>query len=293
MTLEPSELSPELTVPVTAEPARPSRLALPGMTVAGALIVAFWAAVALLAPVLAPHDPTATDLAAVLKPPLTAGHWLGTDNLGRDILSRILLATRVDLSMGLIGVTAPFLLGIVIGLVAGYFGGLVDTLLMRLLDIALAFPFFVLVLAIVAVLGPGLKNYYIALAIVAWVPYTRLVRAEVLVLRKAEFVDAARALGFSSPYIMWRHILPNAVSPAIVFVMTDIVLTILLGSGLSFFGLGAQPPTPEWGRMINEGKSFLAIAPWISVFPGVTIVLLALGFSLLGDELAKHLRVHQ
>lgn len=293
MTLEPSELSPELTVPVTAEPARPSRLALPGMTVAGALIVAFWAAVALLAPVLAPHDPTATDLAAVLKPPLTPGHWLGTDNLGRDILSRILLATRVDLSMGLIGVTAPFLLGIAIGLVAGYFGGLVDTLLMRLLDIALAFPFFVLVLAIVAVLGPGLKNYYIALAIVAWVPYTRLVRAEVLVLRKAEFVDAARALGFSSPYIMWRHILPNAVSPAIVFVMTDIVLTILLGSGLSFFGLGAQPPTPEWGRMINEGKSFLAIAPWISVFPGVTIVLLALGFSLLGDELAKHLRVHQ
>ncbi|MFQ5932776.1 MAG: ABC transporter permease [Nitrospiraceae bacterium] len=258
---------------------------------AGALIIVAWTLVALFAPILAPHDPMATDLSAVLKPPLTPGHWLGTDRLGRDVLSRIIFATRVDLSMGLIGVTAPFLIGTIIGLNAGYLGGVVDTFLMRLLDVALAFPFFVLVLAIVGILGPGLINYYIALAIVAWVPYTRLVRAEVLVLRRKEFVEAAQVLGFSRTHIMIRHVLPNAISPAVVFLMTDIVLTILLGSALSFFGMGAQPPTPEWGRMIAEGKAFLATAWWMSVFPGITLILMALGFSLLGDGLAKQLRV--
>ena len=161
----------------------------------------------------------------------------------------------------------------------------------RLLDLALAFPFFVLVLAIVGILGPGLTNYYIALAIVAWVPYARLVRAEVLVLKRTEFVEAAQVLGFSRTHITVRHVLPNAISPAVVFLMTDIVLTILLGSALSFFGMGAQPPTPEWGRMIAEGKTFLATSWWISVFPGIAIILLALGFSLLGDGLAKQLRV--
>ena len=267
------------------------KLNVPAATGAGALIILAWTLVALSAPILAPHDPTATNLSAVLKPPLTPGHWLGTDNLGRDLFSRLIYATRVDLSMGLIGVTAPFLIGTTIGLIAGYLGGLVDTLLMRLLDLALAFPFFVLVLAIVGILGPGLTNYYIALAIVAWVPYARLVRAEVLVLKRTEFVEAAQVLGFSRTHIMVRHVLPNAISPAVVFLMTDIVLTILLGSALSFFGMGAQPPTPEWGRMIAEGKTFLATSWWISVFPGIAIILLALGFSLLGDGLAKQLRV--
>jgi peptide/nickel transport system permease protein len=257
----------------------------------GVLIILAWTLVALLAPILAPHDPTATNLSAVLKPPLTPGHWLGTDNLGRDLFSQLIYATRVDLSIGLIGVTAPFLIGTTIGLNAGYLGGLVDTLLMRLLDLALAFPFFVLVLAIVGILGPGLTNYYIALAIVAWVPYARLVRAEVLVLKRTEFVEAAQVLGFSRAHIMIRHVLPNAISPAVVFLMTDIVLTILLGAALSFFGMGAQPPTPEWGRMIAEGKTFLATAWWLSVFPGIAIIFMALGFSLLGDGLAKQLRV--
>lgn len=263
----------------------------PVETIAGALIIFAWVLIALFAPLLAPYDPTATNLSAVLKPPFSADHWLGTDNLGRDLFSRLLYATRVDLSMGLIGVTAPFLIGTAIGLNAGYFGGLVDTLLMRLLDVALAFPFFVLVLAIVGILGPGLTNYYIALAIVAWVPYARLVRAEALVLRRTEFVQAVQVLGFSRSRILLRHVLPNAISPSIVFLMTDIVLTILLGSGLSFLGMGAQPPTPEWGRMIAEGKTFLATAWWLSVFPGFAIIFLALGFSLLGDGLAKQLRV--
>ncbi len=287
MTMERLERS--LRASITAVSLR--KLDVDAATGTGVLIILAWTLVALFAPILAPHDPTATNLSAVLKPPLTPGHWLGTDNLGRDVFSRLIYATRVDLSMGLIGVTAPFLIGTTIGLTAGYLGGLVDTLLMRLLDLALAFPFFVLVLAIVGILGPGLTNYYIALAIVAWVPYARLVRAEVLVLKRTEFVEAAQVLGFSRTHIMVRHVLPNAISPAVVFLMTDIVLTILLGSALSFFGMGAQPPTPEWGRMIAEGKTFLATSWWISVFPGIAIIFLALGFSLLGDGLAKQLRV--
>lgn len=267
------------------------RLRVSGLTVAGGSLVALWVLAALLAPVLAPYDPNATDLRALLQGPLSPGHLLGTDQLGRDVLSRVVFGTRVDLAMGLIGVMAPFTIGIILGVVSGYVGGMVDTLVMRMVDVALAFPFLVLVLAIVAVLGPGLANYYIALAIVAWVPYARLVRAETLVLRRSEFVEVARLLGFSRGYVMRRHVLPNAVTPAVVFVITDIVLTILLGSGLSFFGLGAQPPTAEWGRMIAEGQAFLSTAWWISVFPGITLLLLTLGFALLGDGLAKELRV--
>lgn len=260
------------------------------MTIVGGVIVLVWALVAILAPLLSPYNPITTDLKSILKPP-SSEHWLGTDNLGHDMLSQMIYGTRVDLSMGLIGVAAPFIIGVIIGILAGYFGGIIDALLMRLFDIALAFPFIVLVLAIVAILGPGLKNYYIALAIVAWVPYARLVRAEALVLRNLEFIEAARVLGYKPGYIAIRHVLPNAITPAIVFVMTDIVLTILLGSGLSFFGLGAQPPTPEWGRLIAQGQTYLSTAWWISVFPGIAVILLALGFTLLGDGLARQLRI--
>ena len=280
----------ELVQPPLLHVSEKRRVRVPLLTIVGVVMVSIWVLVAIFAEQLAPYDPTATDTRASLQP-MSPEHWLGTDLLGRDILSQIIYGTRVDLSMGVIGVIAPFLIGILIGILAGYFGGLIDMLLMRLLDIALAFPFIVLVLAIVAVLGPGLINYFIALAIVAWVPYARLVRAEVLVLRKAEFVEAARVLGFHPLYIIRRHILPNAISPAVVFVMTDIVLTILLGSGLSFYGLGADPSVPEWGRMIREGQTFMGRAWWITVFPGVAIVLLALSFSLLGDGLAKQMRL--
>jgi len=267
------------------------RVHLSGLTLVGGSLVLLWVLVALFAPLLAPHDPDSTNLGALLKPPLTPGHLLGTDQLGRDVLSRIIYGTRVDLSMGLIGVMAPFTIGIALGVISGYVGGKLDTLLMRLVDVALAFPFLVLVLAILAVRGPGLGNYYIALAIVAWVPYARMVRAETLVLKRSEFVEAARLLGFSGAYVMRKHVLPNAVTPAAVFVITDIVLTILLGSGLSFFGLGAQPPTAEWGRMIAEGQAFLATSWWISVLPGIALLLLTLGFALLGDGIAKEMRV--
>ena len=265
-------------------------LALSPQILTGGIFVLGWIVVAVMAPLLAPYDPTAINLAATLQPP-SPEYLLGTDNLGRDILSRIIYGTRVDLTMGLIGVAAPLIIGVLIGVISGFYGGLVDTLFMRLLDITIAFPFVILVLAIIAILGPGLTNYYIALALVAWVPYARLTRAETLVLKRAEYVQAARVLGFRSPYIIVRHVLPNAVTPSVVFVMTDIVLVILLGSGLSFLGLGAQPPTPEWGLMISEGRPFIATGWWISFFPGFAIVLLALGFSLLGDGLAKQLRV--
>jgi len=278
--------------PAIAKVVATRRGRLPFLTILGAGIVLAWALVAIFAPFLSPYDPIATDFNAILQP-MSRAHPLGTDSLGHDMLAQIIYGTRVDLSMGLIGVAAPFVIGIIIGIIGGYFGGLLDTLLMRLLDIALAFPFIVLVLAIVAILGPGLKNYYIALAIVAWVPYARLVRAETLVLRNLEFVEAARVLGYDSFYIIVRHVLPNAITPAAVFLMTDIVLTILLGSGLSFYGLGAQPPTPEWGRLIAQGQTYISQAWWISVFPGIAIVLMALGFTLLGDGLAKQLKVRQ
>ncbi len=249
-----------------------------------------WVLVALFAPFLTPYDPLAIDFTAILQP-MSLEHPLGTDNLGRDVLARVLYGTRVDLTMGLIGVTAPLVIGVLIGVVSGFYGGVIDALLMRLFDVTIAFPFMILVLAIIAILGPGLTNYYLALALVAWVPYARLTRAETLQIKGSEFVQAARVLGFGAPRIIVRHVLPNAVTPSVVFVMTDIVLVILSGSGLSFLGLGAQPPTPEWGLMIAEGRTFLATAWWISFFPGVAIVLLTLGFSLLADGFAKLLRV--
>ena len=266
------------------------RPALPSQILSGGLLVLGWVLVALFAPFLTPYDPLAIDFSAILQP-MSLEHPLGTDNLGRDVLTRVLYGTRVDLTMGLIGVAAPLVIGVLIGVVSGFYGGVIDALLMRLFDVTIAFPFMILVLAIIAILGPGLTNYYLALALVAWVPYARLTRAETLQIKGSEFVQAARVLGFGAPRIIVRHVLPNAVTPSVVFVMTDIVLVILSGSGLSFLGLGAQPPTPEWGLMIAEGRTFLATAWWISFFPGVAIVLLTLGFSLLADGFAKLLRV--
>jgi peptide/nickel transport system permease protein len=203
------------------------------------------------------------------------------------VLSRIIWGTRLDLAMGLLALVTPFVTGCLIGLVSGYFGGIVDILLMRLLDVTMSFPFFVLVIAIISVLGPGLASFFIAVALVAWVSYARLVRSRVLVLKHADFVLAARSLGYGHLRVMLRHILPNAILPAMVFVMSDVVITILLGSSLSYLGLGVQPPTPEWGVMIAEGQNFLATAWWICFFPGLAIVFVALGFSLLADGLAE------
>ncbi|WP_437359024.1 ABC transporter permease [Inquilinus limosus] len=264
----------------------------PGALWWGAGIVGFFLLVALLAPVIAPYDPIAQDTANALLPP-GPGHWLGTDNVGRDVLSRLIWGTRLDLMMGVLGVLIPFLIGTAVGCVSGYFGGWVDALVMRILDIVLAFPFLVLMLAIIAILGPGLGSFFIAMALVGWVSYARLVRAQVLVLKASDFVTAARSLGYGHLRIMARHILPNAMVSSIVFSMSDVVLTMLLGASISYLGLGVQPPTAEWGVMVAESQNFIIRAWWIAAFPGVALAVIALGFSLLGDGLGEWLGVKE
>ena len=260
--------------------------ALPATLIIGSVISIAWIVLALAAPLLTPYNPIAVDVLQALKPP-SAEHWLGSDAIGRDVLTRILYGARYDLAMAAFGVIGPIILGTIIGLISGYFGGRMDAVLMRIFEVTISFPYFVLVIAIVAVLGPGLKSYLISLTLVNWVSYARLVRSQALVLRSADFVLAARCMGFGHFRIMLFHILPNAIIPSVVFVMTDAVLTIVLGSSLGFLGLGVQPPTPEWGAMIAEGQTYLTTAWWISIFPGLALCSLALGLSLAADGLAR------
>jgi peptide/nickel transport system permease protein len=262
------------------------RMQIPVTLVIGLAMTLAWIALAVLAPVIAQYDPIKIDVLHTLQPPGGA-HWLGTDATGRDVFTRIVYGARYDLAMAVFGVVGPIILGTFIGLVAGYFGGRLDAVLMRILEVTISFPYFVLVIAIVAVLGPGLKSYFISLTLVNWVSYARLVRSQALVLRGADFVLAARTMGLGHGRIMLFHILPNAVVPSVVFVMTDAVLTIVLGSSLGFLGLGVQPPTPEWGAMIAEGQTYLTSAWWISVFPGIAVCTLAMGLSLIADGLAR------
>lgn len=254
----------------------------------GLAIILLWGLLACLAPWIAPFDPTALDTAASLLPPSVA-HPFGTDNFGRDIFSRVLWGARVDLQICLIGVIFPFILGTTLGAFSGYAGGLIDTVLMRVIDIVLAFPFLVLMLAIIAILGPGLLSFYIAMAMVGWVSYARLVRSQVLTLKHQDFILAARSLGYSHPRILFVHLLPNALTSALVFSMSDCVLVLLNGAAISYLGLGVQPPTAEWGVMVAEGQSFITTAWWITTFPGLAIVTLAMGFSLLADGLGDKL----
>jgi peptide/nickel transport system permease protein len=258
------------------------------LIVGGALIIAILA-IALLAPVVAPHGPLETDYTARFVPP-GSEHWLGTDDLGRDILSRIIYGARIDLKVGVLSVILPFVIGVFLGCVSGYYGGKVDTGIMRVVDVVQAFPFLILIIAIVAVLGPGLRNMYIAVAIVAWVTYARLLRGEILVAKHREYVEAARAMGARDLRVIGRHILPNVISSALVYAMSDIILYIVLAASLSYLGLGARPPEPEWGAMITAARTFWAKAWWMSVFPGLAIVVTGIGFSLLGDGLADALR---
>jgi peptide/nickel transport system permease protein len=278
---------------VEAVPGRLTRLGrLPITLLVGLGIVLFWILVAVIGRRLTPYDPITVDLAhALLRP--GAQHWLGTDSFGRDMLTRLIYGASTDLQMSFFGVVGPFIIGTSIGLLAGNFGGWADTALMRILDITVSFPYFVLVIAIIAVLQPGLTSYYISLTLVNWVSYARLVRSQVIVLKHADFVLAARTIGLGELRVMTHHLLPNSLAPAVVFVMTDAVLTIVLGSSLGFLGLGVQPPAAEWGVMIAEGQLYLGIAWWISVFPGLAIAILALGFSLVGDGLAKLLHTTQ
>jgi len=247
------------------------------------------AVLALLAPWIAPYDPTALGLADGLQPP-NAAHWFGTDQLGRDILTRVLHAARTDLQIGTIGVIIPLIIGAVLGLFAGYYAGWPDAILGRIVDVVTAFKFLVLVLAIVAMLGPGLTNFYIAITLVSWVAYARIVRGEALSARGRGYILAARSLGYGDMRIMFRHLLPNVMVPAFVFGMSDFVLDILAGASLGFFGLGVQPPTPEWGVMIAEGRNFIITAPWVVIFPGLAIIVTSFFVSLVGDSASDIVR---
>ncbi len=240
----------------------------------------------------APYDPLGFDFAALLAPP-NWSHPFGTDQFGRDILSRTIAASGIDLQIAIFATAGPLLIGSLIGLFVGYAGGIADAVFGRLADLVVTFPFLVLVIAIVAVLGPGLLNMYIAVACVGWVTYARLIRGEVMVQKSTEYVAAARVLGYGTLRIVLRHILPNAIRPVLVYLVSDMALAILLGSSLGYLGLGAQPPTAEWGVLIADGKNFISQAPWIALFPGVVIVVAGLGFSLTGDGLADLLEVRR
>ncbi|MBY2910210.1 MULTISPECIES: ABC transporter permease [Rhizobium] len=262
------------------------------MLVLSAGLLLFFVLLAIGAPIVAPYDPIMQNAEVRLQAPSLL-HPFGTDNFGRDILSRVIWGARLDLQMALIGVIFPFVIGTTVGTIAGFFGGIVDALFMRLVDIILAFPFLVLMLSIIAILGPGLGSFYIAMALVGWVSYARLIRAQMLVLKGSDYAVAAVSLGFSRPRIMFRHLLPNAIAGSIVFSMSDATLVLLSGAAVSYLGLGVQPPIAEWGVMVAEGQSFITTAWWITLFPGLSIVCLAFGFSMLGDALGELLGVHE
>lgn len=260
------------------------------MALTGFGIVALVILVALFAPLLSPHDFTDQQLSKALKPPFwdlgaEPTYPLGTDHLGRDLLSRILHGARTSLLVGAGGVAIAGALGITLGLLAGYFGGLVDDAISRLVDIQLSFPPIFLLIAIMAVIGQSLLNVVVVLGLVTWVQYARVVRGSTLSVRKKEFIEGAHALGAGSPRIIVRHVLPNVLAPVVVMATVNVSTLILAEASLSFLGLGVQPPTPAWGTMLAEGREVFRIAWWTAVFPGLAIVITVLGVNLLGTGL--------
>lgn len=251
---------------------------------AGALLTALIVLVALAAPLLAPYDPSAQETARRLEGP-SDSHLLGLDDLGRDVLSRILFGARVSLRVGFSVVFIASSIGVALGAVAGYFGGKIDTLVMRISDVLLAFPGILLAIAFVAVLGPSLNNVIIALSTIGWVGYARLVRGQVLKVREIEFVTAAKALGARSGRVIFFHVLPNVLNPVIVMATLGLAGAILSEAALSFLGLGVQPPTPSWGAMLSSGRQYLGLANHLAIFPGLAIMLAVMGLNFLGDGL--------
>ncbi len=268
----------------------PARSRLHPALVAGGLLLFLIVGASLLAPVLTSYDPDGQDFDQILLGP-SPRHLFGTDNFGRDVFTRVLYGARIDLRIGILAVIFPFLFGSLIGAAGGYYGGWVDTIVMRTVDVITAVPFLVLVIAIVAFLGPGEVNIFLAIGGVGWVTFSRLVRGEVLREKNLEYVAAARALGYHRWRIILGHILPNAVAPAIIFLASDVVLNILTLSALGFLGLGIRPPAPEWGMMISEGREFLSNAWWVATMPGFACMYTGLTFILLGDGIADLLRV--
>lgn len=256
---------------------RRNRLALFGGSIVLLLFV-----VSLLAPLISPYDPSAINAWKVLAPP-SWQHWFGTDELGRDVLSRVLYGSRVSLKVGFVAVGIAVSIGTVVGLVSGYYSGLVDATLMRLVDIMLCFPAFFLILAIITFLEPSIWYIMMVIGLTGWMGVARLVRAETLSIREMDYILAARCIGCSNSRIIFRHILPNAISPVLVSATLGIAGAILTESALSFLGIGVQPPTPSWGNILTSGKDYIEFAWWLSLFPGLAILVTVLAYNLLGE----------
>lgn len=254
------------------------------MSLIGGIIIIIYLLLAILAPIIAPSDPYQINLLDKLKPP-SMDHWMGTDDKGRDILSRILYGSQLSLAVGFVSVFIGALFGIVLGIVSGYFGGWIDTIIMRIIDILLAFPGMLLALAIVSALGPNLLNVMIAVGIFSIPTFARIVRGSTLSIKKMEYIDAIKVLGASDLKIIFVHILPNIMSPIIVQGTNRLATSILSVASLSFLGMGAQPPSAEWGAMLSNGRDFLYSAPHIALFPGLAIAFIVLAFNLFGDGL--------
>jgi len=258
-----------------------------GLIITGIVLIA-----AIIAPLITFYNPITQNLTDALQGP-SAAHWLGTDQFGRDTWTRLVYGARLDLRIAFIAVLFPFVLGTVLGAIAAYFGGWFDLVIMRVVDVVVAFPFFVLLIALVFVLGPGARSIYIAITLVGWVSYARIVRGEILVAKRQEYVLAAQSAGLSNTRIMGRHLLPNVISQAIIYGMSDIVQDILAIVTLGYLGLGIPPPAAEWGSMINGGQNFLSTHWELTTFPGLAVILVGLGLSLIGDGLADILRPGQ
>jgi peptide/nickel transport system permease protein len=258
----------------------------------GSLIVIAMFAVSWLAPVISPHDPDKIRVTARLKPPLTPGHLLGTDSLGRDVLSRMIWGSRISLKVGFVAVGLSTIIGLVLGAFAGYHGGLADSLIMRFCDLMLCFPSMFLILAVIAILEPSIWNVMIVIGLTSWMGVARLVRAELMALKGRDFALAAKALGASDLRVIWRHLLPNAMGPVLVTATLGIAGAILTESSLSFLGLGVQPPTPTWGSILSDGKNYLERAYWLSLYPGLAILVTVLSYNLLGEGIREALNPH-
>ncbi|MBK8033279.1 MAG: ABC transporter permease [Chloroflexi bacterium] len=262
-----------------------ARLLANPMTYFGGAILLVFVLAAIFAPQVAPHDPYKQDFSAGNLPPLSPDHVLGTDDLGRDTLSRLIYGGRSSLTAGLIVVALSASIGVTLGLISGFYGGVIDSIIMRLVDILYAFPFLILAIAVVAILGPGLFNVMIVLGSISWIEYSRVVRSVVLQIKVQDYVLASRALGASNFRIMFWHILPNCVSIIIVQATFSVAGAIIAAAALSFLGFGAQPPEPEWGAMLNAAQRFIRVTPVMSILPGTAIILVVIAINLIGDAL--------
>jgi peptide/nickel transport system permease protein len=252
------------------------------LAIAGLAVVLAFFALSVLSPLISPYDPGRIDVDNILSPP-SGEHLLGTDDLGRDVFSRMVYGAGISLKVGFVAVGIAVFIGIILGAISGYYGGLIDVIVMRLVDIMLCFPSFFLILSVIAFLEPSIFNIMAVIGLTSWMGITRLVRAEFLSLKERDFVLAERAIGAGAPRIIFMHILPNALAPVLVSATLGIASAVLTESALSFLGIGVQPPTPSWGNMLTQGKEVLGVAWWMSVFPGIAILLTVLGYNLLGE----------